>query len=384
VSVRRVAALVRRVVEEIRRDRPSLALLFVAPIVITGLVAFILRGTNAPTVNALIVNEAGPAAAPAVEAVSAQLRSAGASVATAPDEAAARSAIDSGSATVTLVIPADVAAQAQTGAPTIRLVTRGLDPAADGAQVGIVTKALLGAASQAFGARAPSVQHVTVYGTPSADPIAPYAPAIVGFFAYFFVYILTGVSFLRERTGGTLERLLATPVARGEIVAGYTLGFGLFAVVQVTILLLWAFGSARVGPLGPLPEFSIGLGIPIAGSPGYAFLVVLLLALGAVSLGIFLSTFARTELQIIQFIPLVLAPQFLLSGVIFPTSSLPDVLHPLAAVMPLTYAVDGLRQVFVRGADLAVASLQIDLGVLAAVALFFAVIASLTIRREVV
>ena len=384
MSTRRVVALVRRIVEEIRRDRPSLGLLFVAPILITGLVAFILRGSAAPPVHAVVVNDAGPVAAPVVARVVAGLRDAGATVETL-DDTAARRAIDDGSATVALIIPADVAGQlSSSGAPTIHVLTRGLDPSGEGAQVAVVSRALVGAVSGVLGVRAPTIEHDTIYGAVSTDPVAPFAPAIVGFFAYFFVYILTGVSFLRERTGGTLERLLATPVARGEIVAGYTVGFGLFATVQVALLLAWAFGSARLGPIGPVPAFSVGLGIPVAGSPLLAFAVVLLLALGAVSLGIFLSTFARTELQIIQFIPLVLAPQFLLSGVLFPTSSLPELLRPLTAIMPLTYAVDGLRQVFVRAADLGVGALQLDLAVLAAIALFFALIASVTIRREVV
>jgi ABC-2 type transport system permease protein len=384
MSVRRVGALVRRIVEEIRRDHPSLALLFVAPIVITGLVAFILRGTGAPTVSAVIVSEAGAPATPIVDAVAGELRAQDATVRVVADEQAARAAIDDGAATVALILPADLVGGVGGDAFRVRILTRGLDLTAEGAQVGVVSRALVSAASAAFGVQAPSVEHETLYGTASTDPVAPYAPAIVGFFAYFFVYILTGVSFLRERTGGTLERLLATPVARGEIVAGYTLGFGLFATIQVAILLGWALGSARFGPIGPVPAVSIGLGIALAGSPLLAFAVVLLLALGAVSLGIFLSTFARTELQIIQFIPLVLAPQFLLSGVVFPVSSLPDVLRPLTAIMPLTYAVDGLRQVFVRGADLAASALQLDLAVLAVVAVLFAIVASLTIRREVV
>jgi ABC-2 type transport system permease protein len=210
-----------------------------------------------------------------------------------------------------------------------------------------------------------------------------FAPAMVGFFAYFFVYLLTGVSFLRERTGGTLERLMATPITRGEVVTGYTMGFGLFALVQVAILLLWVLGEVQVPAIGPMPEFSIGLGVAVVGSPLLAFAVVVLLALGAVSLGIFLSTFARTELQVLQFIPLVLVPQFLLSGVLFPVSSLPELIQPLVDFMPLSYAVDGLRQVFVRGADLGVAELQLDLAVLAGVAVLFALIASLTIRRDI-
>jgi ABC-2 type transport system permease protein len=168
------------------------------------------------------------------------------------------------------------------------------------------------------------------------------------------------------------------------VVGGYTIGCGLFATVQVAILIAWSLGTVHVAAIGPLPAFAIGLGIPMAGSPLLAFLVVLLLAVGAVSLGIFLSTFARTELQVIQFIPIVLAPQFLLSGVLFPVTTLPDVLKPRVALMPRGYAVDGLRQVLSRGADLSVGALQGDLAVLALVAVFFAVIASLTIRRDVV
>lgn len=160
--------------------------------------------------------------------------------------------------------------------------------------------------------------------------------------------------------------------------------FGIFATAQVAVLLAWTLGSLPIPAIGPLPPFAVGLGVAVAGSPLVAFLVVLLLAVGAVSLGIFLSTFARTELQIVQFIPLVIAPQFLLSGVLFPVSSLPAVLQPITAVMPLSYAVDGLRQVFVRGADLSVPALQTDLVVLAVIATFFATIASFTIRRDVV
>ena len=376
----RVQALFRRVVEEVRRDRPSLALLFIAPILLTGLVTFILRDGQAPVVHAVVVN-AGGVPAPVVAALEDGLRSQGATVTDVADEATARASIVDGTASVAIVLPGSTTSS---GARSITLITDGLDPSGEAAQLGAIQKDLVGALTAAAGTALPTITHETVYGVPSTDQITSFAPAIVGFFAYFFVYLLTGVSFLRERTGGTLERLMATPVRRGEIVAGYTLGFGLFAVIQVTLLLIWVLGSVRVPAIGPLPAFSVGLGVAIAGSPVMAFLVVLLLALGAVSLGIFLSTFARTELQIIQFIPLVLAPQFLLSGVVFPVSSLPGIIQPLAPFLPLTYAIDGLRQVFIRGADLSTGALQVDLLVLAMIALFFAVIASLTIRRDVV
>ena len=142
-----------------------------------------------------------------------------------------------------------------------------------------------------------------------------FAPALVGFVVFFLVFILTGISFLRERIGGTLERLLATPVRRLEIVLGYSLGFAIFATLQVAIVLLFVLGSLHIEPIGPLPDINLGLGVPIAGSPLLAFVITLLLALCAVNLGIFLSTFARTEFQILQFIPLVIVPQALLSGI---------------------------------------------------------------------
>jgi ABC-2 type transport system permease protein len=380
VSRRRIAALFRRVVQEIRRDRPSIALLFVAPILMSGLITFILREGETPQVNAVIVSPAGPTGELVTNALGSALRQGGATVTQATDDVSARAAIEAGTASVAIVLPASLPAS---GSPTITVITDGLDPAGDASQLSAVQKSLLAAASAVSGSPLPTIQHTTLYGTPSDDPITNFAPAIVGFFAYFFVYVLTGVSFLRERTGGTLERLMATPVMRGEIVVGYTLGFGIFATLQVALLMVWTLGSLQVPAIGPLPAFSAGLGVSLAGSPLLAFLVVLLLAVGAVSLGIFLSTFARTELQIIQFIPLVIAPQFLLSGVLFPVSSLPAVLQPITAVIPLSYAVDVLRQVFVRGADLSAAALQTDLVVLAIIAGFFATIASFTIRRDV-
>jgi ABC-2 type transport system permease protein len=382
MSVRRLRAIVRRVIVEIRRDRPSLALLFIAPVLVTGLLTFILRDTSSPDVRVAIASAgSGPAAGLVTKQLASALTGAGMTVTVAATPDDAEGAVRDGTATVAIVLPANLAGGKDA---QIALVTKGLDPAGDGAQIQAVSSAILGSLASSLGAVLPSVTHETVYGTPSSDPMAPFAPAIVAFFLYFFVYLLTGVSFLRERTGGTLERLMATPVTRGEIVTGYTLGFGFFAMLQVAVLLLWALGTVHVPSIGPLPAFSLGLGIAVAGSPILAFVVVLLLALGAVSLGIFLSTFARTELQVIQFIPVVLVPQFLLSGVLFSVDNLPSVLQPLVHVMPLAYAVDALREIFIRGADLSVAAVQLDIAMLAVIAVLFAAVASRTIRRDVV
>jgi ABC-2 type transport system permease protein len=381
MNARRLRAIIRRVVAEIRRDRPSLALLFIAPVVITGLLTFIIREGQTPQVTVAVTAPAGPATGVAT-ALSTALGKAGMTVVEAADEADARAQVTDGGVDVGILIPADLR-----GGGAVTLVTLGLDPAGEASQVVAIRQAVttaLASASAAAGTTPPTVTHEAIYGTGSSDPMVAFAPAIVAFFLYFFVYLLTGVSFLRERTGGTLERLMATPVTRGEVVGGYTLGFGLFAMIQVAILLAWAIGTIHVPAIGPLPAFAVGLGIPVVGSPLVAYLVVVVLGLGAVSLGIFLSTFARTELQVIQFIPIVLVPQFLLSGVLFPVNSLPAILQPLVKLMPLGYAVDALRQVFIRGAGLSVREVQLDIAVLAGVAVLFAFVASRTIRRDVV
>jgi ABC-2 type transport system permease protein len=379
MNARRMRAIFRRVVAEFRRDHRSLGLLFVAPILMTGLVTFIVRESQEPDVHVVIVDEGSPVGPMVTDELTSSFMAEDITATVAPDEAAARALIENGDASVGIVLPADLGQ----ASATITMLTSGMDPVGEATQLGIVRGILVDTATAAVDAPIPAVGHVTVYGVPTDDPIAPYAPAIVGFLAYFFVYILTGISFLRERTGGTLERLMATPVTRGEIVTGYTFGFALFAGLQVGLLMAWTLGTVHVPSIGPLPEFAIGLGVAVAGNPVTAFLVVLLLAIGAVSLGIFLSTFARTELQVVQFIPLVIVPQFLLSGVLFPVSGLPEVLQPFVYLMPVTYAVDGLRQVFIAGAGLDVAALQLDLLVLAGIAVFFGVIASLTIRRDV-
>ncbi len=380
MSALRILALFRRVTLEIVKDRPSLALLIVAPLVMSGLITFIIREGDTPTVDVVVVNQAGAPGAVVAAQLGTSIETDGGTFRLAEDEAAAKAAVEAGEANVAVILPAELMSGE---APGLTLMTNGLDPLGEGSQIGQLQGAIMETASAITGAAAPSVTHVTVYGVSSADPISRFAPAIVGFFAYFFVYLLTGVSFLRERIGGTLERLMATPVARGEIVAGYSLGFGLMAMIQMVVLLLWVLGSVTIPSIGPLPEIAIGLGVDTAGSVVYAFFVVLLLAIGAVSLGILVSTFARTELQVIQSIPLIIVPQFLLSGVLFPISGLPEILQPLAMIMPLRYAIDGLRLVFVAGADLTSSALLFNLLVLGGFAVVFGVVASMTIRREV-
>jgi ABC-2 type transport system permease protein len=391
VNPRRAAAVARRIAEGFRRDRRSLALLVIAPLVIIALLGWVLRDQKQGSVEILAVNEAGVVGEQVVSAL--QTAAAGASngtgVGTADSRDAAIEGIKNGQADLALVIPSTFLADVTAGkSPTLTIISEGTDPAAESGAFASL-QALLPTVARSIvppGAAAPVVptlQRETVYLSPDADQLDVLAPVFLGLFAYFFVFILTGVSFLRERVGGTLERLLATPVTRGEIVVGYSIGFSVFATVQVLILTLYVLGRVDVPTIGPVGAFTLGLDAPSAGSPLIAFLVGFLLAVGAVNLAIFLSTFARTELQIVQFIPIVIVPQGLLGGIFWPIDRLPDVLQWVAHVLPVTYAVDALREVMLKGADLGTSVVQTDLLVLLGIAVVFIVLASLTIKREV-
>jgi ABC-2 type transport system permease protein len=392
MSASRIAAIARRIAQGFRRDERTLGLMFVVPLVVTGLLGWVLRDTQQTTVGVWIVNEAGDAGQRFVDAFDAATVDAPDGVefvGTAETPDAAKAAIREDNGDIALVLPASLVTDITSGTrPTITLITRGTEPGAEAQQFGQLQTVLASVVKDLVppGAPAPpipQIAHETVYLSPDADQVDVLAPMFLAFFGYFFVFLLTGVSFLRERIGGTLERLVATPVTRAEIVLGYSLGFGIFATLQIALLTIFILNAVETPAIGPLPSLTIGLGVDSAGSPYLAFAIALLLSIGAVNLGIFLSTFARTELQVIQFIPLVIVPQALLCGLLWPVERLPDILQVVAHALPLTYAVEGLREVMLKGADLSSRTVQIDLLVLAGIALFFVALASMTIKREV-
>ena len=190
------------------------------------------------------------------------------------------------------------------------------------------------------------------------------APGLIAVFVLFFTFVLTGVSFLRERAQGTLERLLITPVGRADILIGYTAGFFVLAMIQSVIVVMFTLLVLKINYQGNIWEI-------------WAILVPLIVV--GVSLGVFISTLARNEFQVVQFIPLLLAPQIFLSGVIAEVDKMPAVLEYIAYALPLTYAVDGLKDVMLGGDSLG--SLGLELGVLGIYAVALLVAAALTLRR---
>jgi ABC-2 type transport system permease protein len=182
------------------------------------------------------------------------------------------------------------------------------------------------------------------------------APAMIATLALFFSFLLTGISFLRERSQGTLERLMASPVTRLDVVVGYLFGFFLFALAQTSIIILFTIYVLGANFMGELLDIFIFQTIIIA---------------GAVTLGIFTSTFARNEFQMVQFIPLIITPQIFLAGILWPVEQMPEYLQWLSRIMPLTYAVDGLRDIMLVGQNL------LDVGFELAVLIGFTIVTSL-------
>ena len=169
---------------------------------------------------------------------------------------------------------------------------------------------------------------------------------------------------MRERALGTLDRLLTTPVSRADIMFGYSISFFFFAFIQSNIILFFTIFI---------------LDISYQGEIWHMFIVVILMAIVAVNLGVFISTFAKNEFQVIQFIPLLLAPQIFLSGVIQPVQNLPNLLQNISKVLPLTYGVEGLRLIMIDGSNLSGVSSQIF--ALVIFASIFVILATLTIKR---
>lgn len=153
------------------------------------------------------------------------------------------------------------------------------------------------------------------------------APALLAIFPFTLMFIVTSITTLRERSGGTMERLMALPIAKLDLVLGYVLAFGLMAIVQsllASLVLLYL------------------LGLEIAGPEWFLIVVAVASALLGTALGIFVSAFARTEFEAVQFMPAFVMPQVLIGGLFMPLDKMPPILEQIAYLLPLTYAIDAL------------------------------------------
>lgn len=198
--------------------------------------------------------------------------------------------------------------------------------------------------------------------TPVFDGIGP---ALLGVFPMIVMFIVTSVATLRERQSGTLERLLTTPMGKGDFMIGYAVAFGVLAVVQALVatgFAVWVCGLDVAGPVWLL------------------VVVAVFNALLGTALGLLASGFARTEFQAVQFMPAFILPQFLLCGLLVERDAMPEVLRWVSDVLPLSYAVDAMKQIASTADPLgAVAG---DLGIVTGFVVLALALASLTLSRR--
>ncbi|MEV8362255.1 ABC transporter permease [Streptomyces niveus] len=189
--------------------------------------------------------------------------------------------------------------------------------------------------------------------------------SLLGIFPLITMFLVTSIATLRERTSGTLERLLAMPLGKADLIAGYALAFGALAVVQsllATGLAVWF------------------LGLDVVGSPWLLLLVALLDALLGTALGLFVSAFASSEFQAVQFMPAVIFPQLLLCGLFTARDNMQPVLEAISNVLPMSYAVDGMNEVL-RHSDVT-GNFVRDILIVAGCAVLVLALGAATLRRR--
>jgi ABC-2 type transport system permease protein len=387
MNARRILTLARRVMRQVLRDRRIVGLLVVVPMLVLTLGAILFRSELA-AIPLGIVNEDQGLTTPLTgkliigQSIVDELAEGETFDLVALDRDGIDGALRDGTVQAVLVLPKEFTAEFQANRQAVLdLRLEGSNPTRSMAISARVTeaamKAIAGLAtlgmglpeadSTSNGAELPvRVESTYLFGGSEFDTMDFIAPVYIALLALFFVFLLACVAFLRERTQGTMERLLATPTTRLEVVLGYMLGLGLFALVQVAIILFFTVWVLKIHYLGSL---------------ALLFLTVALLSIVGVSMGILASVFARTEFQVIQFIPLLIIPQALLSGTFWPVEDLPDYLQPPAYTMPLTYANRALRDIMLKGWGLA--EIWPNLLIMLGFAVLFVAVGALMTRREV-
>ena len=373
-SSRRTLALALRIVRQFLRDRRTLALLFVAPLVIMTILNLVL-GSTSSDLRLAIVPPSGVGGAAIQTQLTSALASANGVKVTTISADQVDSTLKAGDADAALIFPSDfVQTLASGGQPHVALRLDGSNPpvAQQAKQVASFALSSLGSlrpaapsASQSLAVAPVALDTTYLYGGPQYTQTDALAPMFIGLFSFFFVFLLASVAFLRERSQGTLERVLVSPLSRTELTLGYVLGFTLFATIQSLVILGFVIYVLKVH---------------YAGNPWLLFLVTLALTIGGVNMGIFASAYARNELQVVQFIPLLIVPQILLGGLFFPVRTLPLILKQIAYVMPLTWANFALQDVMLKG--LGLPDIWPDLIVLVAFAALMVMAAALSLRQE--
>ena len=328
----RTIAIAKKVIKELLRDKRTLALMFIAPVFIMWLMNLMFSAST--TVNVKLATQDLPTGL-----VTKMDELDHVDVETYQDldqakEALANEKVDAVISYKDGEYQVDYANTDASKTSMIRQVLR-TSIASEG------TDQLLSRVKQALpqlklDAKAPEIKESYQYGDKNTGFFARMIPILIGFVVFFFVFLISGMALLKERTSGTLDRLLATPVKRSEIVYGYMLSYGIIAIFQTAVVVLAAIWL---------------LDVEVVGNILNVIIVNVVLALVALAFGILLSTLAKSEFQMMQFIPLVIMPQLFFSGII-PLSSMGEWALTVGRFLPLTYSGDAISQIILYGHNL--------------------------------
>lgn len=316
----RIWAIIKRICQQMLRDKRTLALLFVAPLLILTLMYFLFNGKEVDlSLGVVNIDES------LVEAL---------------EDADIHIEVYE-KATEETVVDDNLDGLLQINGGNFELILENNNPSTSKALQMKVNQAVASEAQAKLMNQNGASMDMTkkeiktdyVYGDSDTVYFDILSPILVGYFVFFFVFLISGIGLLKERTTGTLERLLSTPIRRGEIVVAYLIGYGIFAIIQTIIVVVFSINV---------------LDMVMVGSIWSVILINLLLALVALSLGTLLSTFAASEFQMIQFIPIAVIPQVFFAG-IFPMEGMADWLQAFGKVMPMYYAADALKGVMYKG-----------------------------------
>lgn len=342
----RIMAVSRRVFRGVVNDKRSLVLLFLAPILAMCVFGVAFSG-DVENVNVIIINQDQGFTPPmgdtiylADEIVN-NLNTTTLSIHNMTSIDDARAEVESGQASAVIIFPEDFSenailkSQDQSYPNSAEITIEGDDSIVNikTAITTTVSTALSDTLTENGVTPAIQLNSDPIYGE-DAEFIDFFVPGILAFVVYLLTTILTLITFVNERSSGTLERVLSSPVTEGELVMGYAITFGTFGVLQVALLLTIAI---------------LVFNIMVVGNVLLAFLAVAILAISCQALGILLSSLAKRAEQAIQFFPLVILPAFLLSGIFWPIQAIPEWIRPFSYLVPPTYAANACRAVMLKG-----------------------------------
>ena len=326
----RVAAVARKALGQLAHDRRTVAFVLVVPLVLILVFGYGFGGTPTHIATAVVNDDPGPAGAAFLSA----LPSGVLSLRTVSSTASAWSTVRGGNAWAAILIPANFTTLARAGHASVTLYLDGTSPTITSAVVAAVQTAL----ERAFvsNGSGPPVRIASdyVYGSASTPFITTIAPGIMALAILFITTVHSIIVLVRERSAGLLERLFASPLRPAEFVAGHALALTVVALAQVAVLLVSALVIFQATFTGNLL---------------FAYGVLLLFGVGNLGLGMLLSAVARSEIQAIQFIPLLLIPQILFAGALFPIEAIPVSFRPVSDILPLTYAARAVQDILLRG-----------------------------------